>query len=678
MELFLIITLGISFTAAADFVNPAIYWNISATTRKDSKCLLKNVVGCAGKGKLHAIMGPSGSGKTTLLNVLAGTIPKKSMELKGIRRICPEFESSDLAYVQQENMLFSQLTVLETLETSVALKSSSSSSSNQAQVNQLLSDLGLKTVKFTRVGDAKTRGISGGEQKRLSIANELVNGNLGGRLILLDEPTSGLDSFQAQRVVEILHNLTSTGNTIVLSIHQPRASIVKLFDEISLLSDGNVIYSGPMNNLESYFKSLGYFCPSNINIVEYLLDLISIDYTSAVTEKTCRKRVSELANAYNTYLATKIPQLNQLDTATDDDADIEILRLQHFKSKKPILFAVTTAIKCNFRKFSVLIRRAWRQITRDKAANIARLSSSLFSALLFGAIYFRLGMGASTVADRLGLLQVAAVNTAMTALIKATTAFCLEKLIIQRERRSGAYGITPYFTSKLLAEFPVAAFFPCLTGYFIYKLCGLNDSPGRLRNFLFILTIESLASSALGMFVGSFAPTVEASVAIAPAVMVVFIVFGGLYVVNAPKYLSWLSKLSLIRWTYEALCVNELTGLNFQPERLTGPLAVTSGEQVLESIGYRSSTVYAAVGALFRIILGNYLMTYLMLRIQTPAFESIESNSKELSTSLQSSTSNTTKVEEEKESRISFQVGSSSSSSLWTNSAMKRIGWKGN
>ena len=49
----------------------------------------------------------------------------------------------------------------------------------------------------------------------------------------------------------------------------------------------------------------------------------------------------------------------------------------------------------------------------------------------------------------------------------------------------------------------------------------------------------------LGMAVGSLAPTVESAVAISPAVMVIFIVFGGLYVVNTPSYLRWVSKVSI-------------------------------------------------------------------------------------------------------------------------------------
>jgi ABC-type multidrug transport system permease subunit len=86
-------------------------------------------------------------------------------------------------------------------------------------------------------------------------------------------------------------------------------------------------------------------------------------------------------------------------------------------------------------------------------------------------------------------MQVAAVNAAMTALIKATTSFVTEKLIVQRERRSGDYTVFPYFLSKLLAEVPLSAFFPCMAGFVMYKLCGLNPAPGRLARFLGILTV---------------------------------------------------------------------------------------------------------------------------------------------------------------------------------------------
>jgi hypothetical protein len=157
----------------------------------------------------------------------------------------------------------------------------------------------------------------------------------------------------------------------------------------------------------------------------------------------------------------------------------------------------------------------------------------------------------------------------------------------------------------------------------MYKLCNLNPLPGRFVRFLAILTVESFASSALGMAVGSLATSVESAIAVAPAVMVIFIVFGGLYVVNTPSYLAWVPQVSLIRWAYEALCVNEFSGLDFKPAGRVGMLAVTKGEQVLETLGYGKSTVKKALLAQGCVILANYVFTFLSLVRQKPSFEKI-------------------------------------------------------
>jgi hypothetical protein len=80
--------------------------------------------------------------------------------------------------------------------------------------------------------------------------------------------------------------------------------------------------------------------------------------------------------------------------------------------------------------------------------------------------------------------------------------------------------MSTYFISKLLAEVPISALFPCISGTVIYFLCGLNQAPGKFLKFLLILTGEALSSAALGLAVGSISQTPEAAVAIAPAVMV--------------------------------------------------------------------------------------------------------------------------------------------------------------
>ena len=108
-------------------------------------------------------------GKTTFLNAIAGTIPSKSLKLIGT--VHSDFELENPIFVQQEDLLFPQLTVEETLTTSATLKALQSSTSTtnsktmnnniKSSVSDFTLDLGLKKISNSYVGDAKTRGISG-------------------------------------------------------------------------------------------------------------------------------------------------------------------------------------------------------------------------------------------------------------------------------------------------------------------------------------------------------------------------------------------------------------------------------------------------------------------------------------------------------------------------------------
>jgi ABC-type multidrug transport system ATPase subunit len=242
-----IITLAIVSCSALSEISLA--WNVTVSNNKLGKNVIEGVFGMARRGRLHAIVGPSGCGKTTLLNTLAGEWEGgQALKSQGlVRKLSP----ANPIYIQQADQLFAQLTARETLETTAAL---SGSENITTSLNALIRGLGLEKVQDTVVGDAKTRGLSGGERKRLSIGNEILlkqrssSGEEGISLedsyVFADEPTSGLDCFQAERVVALLRGLAERGSTVLVSIHQPRASIQRMFDDVTLLSEGGVVYSG--------------------------------------------------------------------------------------------------------------------------------------------------------------------------------------------------------------------------------------------------------------------------------------------------------------------------------------------------------------------------------------------------------------------------------------------------
>ena len=85
-------------------------------------------------------------------------------------------------------------------------------------------------------------------------------------ILLLDEPTTGLDSFTAHALVVTLSELCKKKNKIIMmTIHQPRSDIFRLFDNVCMLSTGELVYCGPAQQLVPYFSNLGHLCPTYSN-----------------------------------------------------------------------------------------------------------------------------------------------------------------------------------------------------------------------------------------------------------------------------------------------------------------------------------------------------------------------------------------------------------------------------
>lgn len=572
--------------------------------------LLKNISGVARPGRILAIMGPSGSGKTTLLNSLTGRVAvSKNIDLYGsvtANGVSIDETTVPIAYVSQDDLFFTQLTVRETLDMAAQLRLPRTVTKEERKqfVDNLIRKLGLVSAQNTRVGDAKTRGISGGEKKRLSLGCELISTP---RLIICDEPTSGLDAFQAENVMTTLRILAEAGHTVICSIHQPSSTIVKLCDDLVLLAGGQQVYAGSTNDAPAHFAKAGFPMPEFCNPAERYLDLISIDYSSDATMQESQARIEKLVVAGR-------------DRPSKMDSEVN-------GALKPSDIVTPTSSPHNrvgpLAHVRVLFVRAWRQVIRDNKTNISRLVSSLSSALLFGAIYWKIGFSQTTIQDRLGLLQVCTINGAMSALVKTLNVFPRESVIINRERIRGCYNVLEYFTSKLFAEMPVSAFFPLIFSVTVYPMVRLSGGVGRVARFLGLITLESFTAASYGLAIGALLPSTEAALAIGPASFVLQIVFGGLYITekNVPRWARWVPRISLIKHAYEGLCVNEFRGIKFETKRIWD---VRDGEQVLQRLEWDNSTVMKTCISQSRVLLFNYLFTYALLSLKKPRFAKLK------------------------------------------------------
>ncbi|KAL9251861.1 ABC transporter G family member 7-like protein [Drosera capensis] len=149
--------------------------------------------------------------------------------------------------------------------------------------------------------------------------------------------------------------------------------------------------------------------------------------------------------------------------------------------------------------------RSHLQASRDGPTNKERTSMSIASAIIFGSVFWRMGRSQTSIQYRMGLLQAAAINTAMAALTKTVGVFPKERAIVDRERAKGSYALGPYLLSKLLAEIPVSAAFPLIFGAILYPMARLHPSLSRSGNFCGIISVEYFAASAMGLTVGAMA-----------------------------------------------------------------------------------------------------------------------------------------------------------------------------
>ncbi|KAF8569749.1 hypothetical protein P879_00948 [Paragonimus westermani] len=238
--------------------------------------VLSNLSGIVTPG-MNAIMGPTGCGKSTLLDALAGR--KDPQKLTGYVLLDGWRQPANVhrhmcGYVVQDNVAINMLTVRENIAFSAALRLPRELRAHErrAKVSSVIDELGLTLVADRLLGTEYSRGVSGGERKRTCIGIELVKDPL---VLFLDEPTTGLDAYTAGSVMKTLRRLADAGRTIVFSIHQPKYSIYRLFDRLTLISDGKMIYHGLSGQAPiDYFSRLGYFLEGYNNPADFLMDTL--------------------------------------------------------------------------------------------------------------------------------------------------------------------------------------------------------------------------------------------------------------------------------------------------------------------------------------------------------------------------------------------------------------------
>nr|BAJ96411.1 predicted protein [Hordeum vulgare subsp. vulgare] len=539
--------------------------------RKDRAVILDKLSGYARPGEVLALMGPSGCGKTTLLDALAGRLGPNMKEsgdimINGCRQ---KIASRTSAYVTQEDVLMVTLTVAEAVHYSAQLQlpDSLTPAEKRSWADDVIKQMGLAAVAGTRIGGRVSKGISGGQRKRVSICIELL---ASPALIFLDEPTSGLDSAASYHVMSRIAGIAKrNGTTVVAAIHQPSTEVFELFHGLCLLANGRTVYFGPASKAMEFFDANGFPCPLRMNPSDHFLRMINLDFEEFEGESTV-----------NAPHASKVIQ-----TLVGSASPVAILGPEMEARQTNQGEYVLQQRQATFlTKSVVLTKRSMINMHRDIGYYWLRLAINMGLFLTIGTIFFNVGHNYASIQARASMIMYTSTFMTMMA-IGAFPSFVEDMKIFEKERRSGHYGVTEFVIANTLSSTIYLGLISVLPAAIAYYLTGLQRGICHLLFFVATLWACTMLVEGLMMIVAAIVPDFLLGIITGSGVQGLLMLNAGFFRLpnDLPKPI-WKYPtyyISYHKYTTQGLYKNEFFGLVFP--NLAGVDGVITGQYILKN-----------------------------------------------------------------------------------------------
>ena len=592
----------------------------------DSKPILQDINLVLKPGRTYLILGPPSCGKTSLLKAIAGRLPNhmpssgdppKSkpyqtgrVEFNGVSiEDDPDMVLPNIcSYVGQLDNHAAYLTVKETFEfafqcrtggelKNVGICTTGDSDSAHFTENLTIDGLDLTQCADTFVGDENVRGVSGGQRRRVTVGEMMQSQN---PVACADEISTGLDAAVTYDIVfSIVRFAKAAKTTRIVSLLQPGPETFSLFDEVIVLSEGHVIYSGPIDDVVDYFAGLGYIQPERMDVADFLQSIptpdgallfdpskspadehfTSSDFADAFKESAQYAKIMNDINSSSPYSWTS----KNANGATDEEegsgqASSRIKDVpKEFKTKWQNSFWRST--KLNFRRNFTL----WK---RDKGFIIGKLFENIGMAVATGGILFgqaRLTISAdddpNQVSEKIYRLQAgvygALFMTCFHILLGTMTSTPDEidtRSIHYKQYDAKFYQVHSFVFGRFLSTIPQRTIEIVSFGIPLYFLVGLDLSAASFFTYLALLICYTIG---LKMMFGILAQTLpkKANVqGVGTFIVLLATLFGGFIVYPnvIPTYYIWIYWSNPMAWALQGLASNEFMSAKYDDLAFSG------------------------------------------------------------------------------------------------------------
>ncbi|KAF1969389.1 hypothetical protein BU23DRAFT_240612 [Bimuria novae-zelandiae CBS 107.79] len=541
--------------------------------------ILKDFNGVVKPGEMCLVLGRPGSGCTTFLKVASNQ--RYGYTHVGGKVQYGPFESDffekryrgEAVYCEEDENHHPTLTVGQTLDFALETKvpgkrpaGVSRKDFKERVIDLMLKMFNIEHTRNTIVGNPFVRGVSGGERKRVSIAETMIT---GASVISWDNSTRGLDASTAvdyARSLRVLTNIYKT--TTFVSLYQASENIYKVFDKVLVIDSGRQVYFGPTKDARAYFEGLGFLEKPRQTSPDYLTgctDQFEREYKPGRSEKDVPSTPEALAQAY------KDSQI-----AANCNAEIAEYRARMYEEKH-VYDEFVTAVQESKRhgpkksvysipfylQVQALFKRQFLLKWQDKFTLSTSWATAIIIAIVTGTVWLDLPITSDGAFTRGGVLFISLLFNAFNAFSELPSVM-LGRPIVNKHRAFTFHRPSALWVAQIGVDLCFASAQILVFSVIVYFMTGLVRDAGAFFIFVLLIITGYLAMTLFFRTVGCLCPDFDVAIRLAATIITLFILTSG-YIIqwqSEQVWLRWIFYINALGLAFSALMMNEFGRLD--------------------------------------------------------------------------------------------------------------------
>ncbi|KAJ8097450.1 ABC-2 type transporter-domain-containing protein [Lipomyces tetrasporus] len=540
------------------------------------RTIIQDFNGLVRAGQMLLVLGSPGSGTTTLLRALTNqrdgyVAVDGEVIYDGIdAATAAKRYRGEIIFNSEDDNHISTLTVSQTLRFALSLKTPAMRINGETReqfvdklLNLYVKMFGIEHTLNTLVGgDAAARGVSGGERKRVSIAEVLAN---RAAIVAFDNSTRGLDSSTAVDYIRSLRIMTDLmHSTTIVTLYQAGESLYREFDKVCLIDSGRQIFFGPADEARQYFIDLGF---------ESLPMVTTADYLTSITHPMERRirpgfedsapqspEALEAAFKASRYYTDTMKGIEEYHTELQNTGHASASEFSNaVKMQKAKGLSSTSPYTVSFfQQVRYLIKRQFQLQWQDQVSLRSKLINSIVIGLVFGSLFYNIKQDTSGAFNRGGILFFALVFNGWVLMIESGMVIAGRSLA-NKHQAFGMYRQSALALAKTIAELPLL--FVQITVYilFLYFLSDLARTPGQFFISLLMILTSTFGLLSFYRAIAVFSNDFNACLRLVSMILYA-LAFAGGYVksqYSMPWWYRWVYYIDPLSYAFSALMSNE-------------------------------------------------------------------------------------------------------------------------